>query len=612
MSHHLKALTLGIVLIGLPLIATAQTPVSITFSPEARTRCTQEPIGTVNISGPAPAGGLVIQLSSSVPSMINVPASVTVAEGQTSVRLPWKCTTASQVTAVTITATAGGVSQPAVLNVLSPELQALTLRKGVNLEGTVTITGPAPPNGSTVTLASSPSDLATVPQSITVPSGAATATFPITNIAPVSQPTTLTIDASGLGTPRSATHTVMPATPASLMFVNPNGTLTASMTVEGDHNQSMRVALTGPAGPTGLPVQFTSNPAGIVTGPTSESVGRGETEKDFQVRTVPVTQTTAVACTVTIGGASKSATLTVTPGATGNTSLQSLSLRGPRIRGGFPTEGTVTLSPNDAPAGGVSVQLRSSHAPATVPSSVTIPAGRRDATFTINTTQLNQPELLVTITATAASVTKTANLTVLPEAPSAVEMVVFSVVGGSSASGRITAPPGHHGFVAPLASSDPGAASVPASISFADGETLKTFPISTRPQLATTGVTISTTGPYNVVRSDRLQVRSPKITTLTIDPTTILAGRDASGRVELDGRAPAGLYIRFRTDTPGYAKIEGSETKPVPEGANFLTFSVHTFRPSSAPANVTISAVPTDSSGREENGRTYTTLTVRP
>jgi len=73
--------------------------------------------GTVTLSGPAPAGGLVVSLSSGNTAVARVPASVTVPAGATSVNFTVTTTAVTANTVVTLTATAGGVTRSAALTV---------------------------------------------------------------------------------------------------------------------------------------------------------------------------------------------------------------------------------------------------------------------------------------------------------------------------------------------------------------------------------------------------------------------------------------------------------------------------------------------------------------
>jgi hypothetical protein len=100
-------------------------------------------------------------------------------------------------------------------------------------------------------------------------------------------------------------------------------------------------------------------------------------------------------------------------GAAAGPSLSSLTLNPTSVSGGSTSQGTVTLT-GAAPSGGSVVTLASSNTTvATVPSSVTIPAGATSATFVVTTYSVAAPTS-VTISASYGGVSKTATLTVTP------------------------------------------------------------------------------------------------------------------------------------------------------------------------------------------------------
>jgi hypothetical protein len=71
----------------------------------------------VSLTGPAPAGGIVVSLSSSHPALAKLPATTTVAQGATSKTVVFYAGTASAPTQVTLTGAQGGVSKSVVLTV---------------------------------------------------------------------------------------------------------------------------------------------------------------------------------------------------------------------------------------------------------------------------------------------------------------------------------------------------------------------------------------------------------------------------------------------------------------------------------------------------------------
>lgn len=189
-------------------------------------------------------------------------------------------------------------------------------------------------------------------------------------------------------------------------------------------------------------------------------------------------------------------------------SLSSLSLNPTSVVGGNSSTGTVTLTA-PAPSGGFVVNLSSSNTNvATVPSTVTVPAGATSANFTVST-QAVSSATSVTITASVGGVSRTATLTVNPAPSVTLQSLTISptsVWGGSTATGTVTlsgpAPAG--GVVVQLRSSS-SRASVPSSVTIPAGATSARFTIQTRSAFSITTVTITAT--YNgVSRSAQLTV----------------------------------------------------------------------------------------------------------
>src|SRR5207248_2028994 len=118
-----------------------------------------------------------------------------------------------------------------------------------------------------------------------------------------------------------------------------------------------------------------------------------------------------------------------------------------------------------APAGGAVISLTSSNPNvASVPANVTIPAGSTSATLAITGRAPGQ----TTITATLASVSRTAPLTVVPPPPTLTALTPsqFQIFIGGTATVTVAlsgiAPAG--GIVVSLSSSNPAVAPVPANV----------------------------------------------------------------------------------------------------------------------------------------------------
>jgi len=187
---------------------------SMTLNPASVTGGAQSSTGTVTLSGPAPAGGAQVTLSSSNTAAARVPSGVTVSAGATSATFTVSTSAVATSTAVTISASYAGMAKTASLTVTpasppSPTLSSLTLNPtsvtggAQSSTGTVTLSGPAPAGGAQVTLSSSNTAAARVPSTVTVLAGTTSATFTV-NTSVVLISTSVTISASYNGTTRSA------------------------------------------------------------------------------------------------------------------------------------------------------------------------------------------------------------------------------------------------------------------------------------------------------------------------------------------------------------------------------------------------------------------------
>ena len=92
------------------------TPASLTLNPTFVLGGTSS-TGTVTLTGPAPPSGLLVDLQSDQSFIARVPRFITVAPGQTSATFPITTSSVSSTLTVTITASAGGVSQSAMLTI---------------------------------------------------------------------------------------------------------------------------------------------------------------------------------------------------------------------------------------------------------------------------------------------------------------------------------------------------------------------------------------------------------------------------------------------------------------------------------------------------------------
>jgi Putative Ig domain len=214
---------------------------------------------TFTLSGPAPAGGVDIALTSSNPSVATVISSVSISPSSTGVSA--RVTSVSAGTTV-IHANAPGIPEAtSTVTVLPPGAINISAPASIGLSQTgtltVTLTTPAPGNGVSIDLVSSDSTrLAISPSTITIPAGAtAPATQPqlnAVNVGPV------TISASGQGYTSPAPVTVQ--VNATITWVSQNTTIVGIGT-----QALLQLRLNALAPLAGLTVNMTSSNTAVAT-----------------------------------------------------------------------------------------------------------------------------------------------------------------------------------------------------------------------------------------------------------------------------------------------------------------------------------------------------------
>jgi hypothetical protein len=544
----------------------------LTVNPNGLTNITLNPVavvggnnsqGTVSISTPAPAGGSVIQLTSSNTAVAQVPATVTVPAGLMSTTFTIITTPTPSDAISIIKATVGTSTVQTQLTVNAPSIASFSLATntvvgGNPVQGTITLNGKAPSGGSTISLASSETSVATVPATATVLANATTVSFTVTTKV-VQQDSGVTITGTYHGVQRLADLAVTAQKLAQI-------TMTPNPVVGGNTLQG-KVTLGGPA--VGSVVVQLSESSPLVSMPTSVTVLAGQTSATFTVTTLSVNATTFVEVFATYGGSSKQATLTLTP-----LQLASFNLSSNAVFERQTVTGTVTLN-GAALAGGAVVTLTNSNPnAATVPTSVTFAQGQSTKTFTITTKSVLTTQL-TSITATRGSVSLYQSLSVTPISLQSIQLNLSSVTGGTSVSGvvRIVAPAPVGGYVVNLASSYPSVAKVPASVTIPQGGTSATFTVTTVPTTQTYFVTITAShGTSNV--SAQLQVLPPEVKTFTLSTYSTRGGNNVTGTVTLTGRAPTGGMLVNVTANPNLA--HPATTVRVAAGSTSVSFVINT------------------------------------
>ncbi|MFT3779448.1 MAG: hypothetical protein QM772_14440 [Ottowia sp.] len=291
------------------------------------------------LSAPAPAGGLAVDLTSSVPSVASVVSRATVAAGQygADVEVQAKAVGTTSITAshATLGSAAALIE---VVNLPALELLPSAPTIGVQRPYAMTLRAPAaaPAGGLNVTLGNSDGAVLSAPSSLRIPAGQQSVSFDVTGLADGAS--RLSAQAEGFGT-GLATVTVRGKAlvlPTSVVVAPGAQTLTT-------------VQLTEPAPAGGLAVSLSTGATATATVPATVSVAAGASQASFNVSGVALGTTTLTASAAGYQGTQTAVrvdaiALDLEP--TGNLTLnvdQSLTRR-------------VQLS-KPAPAGGVTIQV---------------------------------------------------------------------------------------------------------------------------------------------------------------------------------------------------------------------------------------------------------------
>ena len=359
--------------------------------------------GTVSLNAVARFGGYVVSTAASGLG-VSTPLSVTVPQGQTTATFTVN-TTAIASNTVTVTASAGGYSQSAAVQIYpvnTPQLTGLSfgvasVQGGQSTTGTLSLSGPAGLAGGTVNLTSSDSTVVQVPASVALSFGDSSVSVNVTTAGVTSQQSA-TITATFANSTASATLVVNPALTVALSPAAVVGGTPVTGTV------SLAQAPTANA-----IVNLTSSDSKAASVPASVIVLAGQLSASFTVSTNNVTAPVAIVITASYAAANASSTLTINPA--GLPTPVSLTLNPTIITGGNSSTGTVTISA-PAPTAGLVVNL-STNDPfvAQIPSFVVVTSGQTVATFTITTPTLAGAQT-ATVTASAGGVSQSATLTV--------------------------------------------------------------------------------------------------------------------------------------------------------------------------------------------------------
>jgi hypothetical protein len=292
-------------------------------------------------------------------------------------------------------------------------------------------------------------------------------------------------------------------------------------------------------------------------------------------------------------------------------SLGSLALDPSTVAGGAnSTANVMSVANAAAPSGSKTINLSSSNTnAATVPSTATMLSGMNNVLVRVLTNSAVTSTTTSIITASANNSVHSV-LTVTPGSPVTISSFTVSpstITSGFGANGTITlsgpAPSGD--ATINLTSSNPSAASVPATTTVPAGQTQSSFSIYTGSVSTTQTVTFTAT--YSTSTQTATLTVNPAsnvpVSSLTLNPTTVAGGSSSTGTVTLSAAAGSGGQA-VTIGSSNTIAMPSVSLLTVPQGQTSATFTINTSSPSTT-QTATISAA---SAGVTQ----YATLTVNP
>jgi sugar lactone lactonase YvrE len=252
--------------------------------------------GTVTISGPAPAGGQPVALSSLDPSVASVPATVVVPEGALSASFTIQTANPSSNRAVLIEAQIDGRAVVAVLtvrpvSVATFALSASSVIGGGSVSASVSLTRPAPAGGTVVEVSYGNAAI-TGPATVALAAGETSKSFTIQTTAVAADTAGFVGARVGAGLLRAPLRVLAP----QLLSVS-----VSPATLKGGLSSTLTVRLTGPAPAAGYVVALSSSSTKASL-PNAVLVPAGASEAAVPVSTGVVTASTTVTLTAARAG----------------------------------------------------------------------------------------------------------------------------------------------------------------------------------------------------------------------------------------------------------------------------------------------------------------------
>ncbi len=494
--------------------------------------------GTVTLSGPAPTGGQIVNLSTNNAAVV-VPATVTVPQGLTTATFTISTGTVPADVIVTVTANTSLRSTTATLTVKRTAIDAVNTQKssvpgGQVVSASVSLTGNAGAGGLKVDLSvNDPS--ASVPTSVTVPAGQLFGAFNVSTF-PVVDDRVVTIRATADGLVKTRQITVERPRLASVKV--------APSAFAGGEQVTGTVQLTGIAPTGGIAVALSSSDAAI-TMPMTVMVEAGQSSATFDATVMPVTADRDVMVSAIHRGQTVTETVRLE-----KTVLSKLRFSSTEALGGETLQLSVDLN-GPAPTDGMEVSLASNHPAIAVPNRITVPAGERSVTVDIVVGAVSV-DSVVRVTGIGNGAEVSADVLVnRPELTSFV-LAPRTVTGGTEAVAvvRLTGIAPSGGTQVNLLS-DNAVAQVPAFVTVPEGLTEVTFKVVTAPVSVDIDAYVTAINETETLKV-KLTVKRPSMASVVLAPNSVLGGNGTRLDLTLTGPAPTGgLRVDITTDGTG-------------------------------------------------------------
>ena len=450
-------------------------------------------------------------------------------------------------------------AQPALLNFTA---MPNAVAGSTSINATAYLVGRAPPGGLLVNLASD-NPAASVPPTLMIPAGASSGTATVTTTG-VTAVTSANLTASYSGRSKGTILTIKPDYPSSVKF--------SPGSVVGGLNTTGTVTMAVPA-PVNVLVALSVSSGGsaVASIPASVTVLAGSSTANFVISTNTVAASSSVKISASANGTVATGTLTVTPNVPSSMNFLPAS-----IIGGASSTGTVTLGApaNSATAVTLSVTLGNS-AVASVPISITVPAGLKSTSFTVVTNPVAS-KTAIQILAAANGGSRTGVLTATVNTPTSVGFVPSSVIGGSSSVGKVTlgrAVVSDTAVTLNVVSGASAVVSMPSSIIVPAGTSSGTWTVVTGDVPVTTTVQVSATT-NGGTKTGSLTATVNKPTSVTFAPNPVVGGSNSVGKVTFGRAVNSQTIVTLSILSGAYAVASIPTSIIVPAGSSSGTWTI--------------------------------------